>query len=89
MTKGDVFKIDGYDLQATINYAEDAGQVLVMHNNSSHVLVATRDMYNVSGDAGATGEAVLAEWFPYSDDVPYQTAYREALRYAFPLAVMR
>lgn len=43
MEIGELFHGGGYDQSARINFADEDGYVLVMHNNSSHFIVATRD----------------------------------------------
>lgn len=42
MNAGDMFRVKGYDVLATANYAETGGQVIVLNNNSTHYLVAVR-----------------------------------------------
>lgn len=85
MILGERFNITGYELTASIHYAEGAGRMLVMHNNSSHVLVASQGHDEAIDD---NRWAVLETAYPYYDN-DYAVAYRYALRRATDLAVMR
>lgn len=87
---GDRFDYSGYELMARIAYGEGDGYVLVMHNNSSHVLVAVAG-HDESVDARDSMQyAVLVASFPYfMEEEDWKVAYRYALMMAMKEAIKR
>lgn len=85
MITGERFNITDYELTVSIHYAEGAGRVLVVHNNSSHIIVASQGHDEAIDD---NKWAVLEAAFPYFDN-DYAVVYRVALRLATDLAVSR
>lgn len=92
MEVGEKFDIDGYVVSAKIGYNSDMGEVLVVHNESSHFLVATRDIRDGEPDPLST----FVESFRYDaghksaeddDEVTFQ--YGRALRKAVQIALQR
>jgi hypothetical protein len=83
MEIGTRFAVDGYDVVATMQAAEGPQQVVVMHNGSTHFLVAVQqlDMPEPPHDA-----ELLAS-LRYSDDVA--DVYKAALTVACAEAVRR
>lgn len=82
--KGDEIDPDGFDIVATISYAEEDGEVLVVHNNSSHLHVIVNPTKN--GDKYFLYEAS----FPYyANEGDYAKAYKYALQMACDIAVKR
>jgi len=87
MKVGDRFNVTGYDIVATAQAAEGGGppdtqECVVMHNNSSHYLVAKREV----GESDAT----LLGSFPYANvDVDdYQNPEPVVLAYLAALDLM-
>lgn len=83
---GQRFDITGFERVAVID-GVNRGRILVMHNNSSHIHVASQwhddaiDNYQW---------AVLEASFPYyMQEGDYAVAYRYALKLAMELAVKR
>lgn len=82
MQKGDALNIPDYELVATAQVVEGGGppyrgEVVVVHNHSTHYLVAWRE-------PGAN-RAYVEQWFRYGEDVA--PAYRLALNLMTTLAL--
>jgi len=84
MKVGEKFDIKGYELEATMFYAEEAGVVVVVHNNSSHYLIASRDLHNPPTDDIYKLEAKI----PYGENDAAQV-HAEALALAAHIAGRR
>lgn len=83
-TKGDEIHSDGFDVVAQLDFAEGDGQVLVVHNNSTHLLVIIQPTKN------AVYQYFEAAYPYYKEDgLDYATAYELALNLAVELAVQR
>ncbi len=83
MNPGDLFDPSGYEVVAVARYAESLGEVLVMHNNSTHILLAIRPY---------DGElAQLERSWSYAEPgaMPFKERYRYALSQMIGLAVSR
>lgn len=65
---GSYFNIEGYEFVARAAGADTGGDVIVLHNNSSHYLVARRPW--PAGCDGWNGDkhACLVVSIPYSED---------------------
>lgn len=76
MNPGDEIKVAGYHIAATIEFCEEPGEAIVMHNHSSHFIVAVR----LPEDETAS----FVKAFPYNEDTryPYLCAIQEAGRQA-------
>ena len=79
MDLGDLFKVEGYDVLASARFAETDGEVVVLGNGSSHVLVASR----MPGDT----VALLEGCYRYGTD--FAEPYRAALERMTEIAVER
>jgi len=83
-----MFDVTGYDIVATMLYAEHGGEVLVLCNNSSHYLVAVRP-----GDAEPTAQYERSFRYQSAFDTgrlpSAERAYCNALRYAVDIACRR
>lgn len=91
MVAGDVLTVPGYDVRATIAYAETGGYVRVLCNESTHFLV-------VVSPGPDDDEAQLEEAFPYfamqsdkrrDDRDPSVGVYCRALHRAVEIASTR
>ena len=80
MQVGDLIKTDGYDVLASALYAEEDGEVVVLGNGSSHVLVASR----TPGDT----VALLERSYRYQES-DFGEAYRDALARMSEIATER
>lgn len=78
MEAGDTFDISGYEMVAEAQMVDSPDKVLVMHNNSTHYLVAVQH-----GEEQRT--AMLHASIQYGED--YQEEYKLALRMMFNLAM--
>lgn len=85
MVKGTRFKVDGYELVASAYYAETGGEALVLSNNSTHYLVATREDYFLN--PRDIPEAVLEDSFRYGENLA--PAYKMALTRMSEIAMAR
>lgn len=83
MEVGDEFDINGYEVAAKIQGAEGPSTIFVVHNNSSHILVAE------APEGDCTKPVYLVKSWPYSSEADYTNAYAVALRTASILAVRR
>ena len=92
MKIGDYFPLAGYDIMATAE--NDLGDVHVLSNNSSHMLVASVDNESMT-DGLTTGNARLEASFPYDDRAElngsdlWQEAYRKALEKMVEITLRR
>jgi len=80
MDVGDLFKIDGYDVLATARFAESDGEVVVLGDGGTHMLVASRQ----PGDA----VALLERSYRYGA-YDFAEAYRDALAWMAEAVVDR
>src|SRR5580765_5152646 len=71
MKLGDLMNIQGFELVAKIDFASGEGQVVVMHNNSTHFLVAS-----ITDNDG--------EWKKYKPDHQYR--FEGSFDYGTPCA---
>lgn len=84
MEVGDEFDINGYEMVAKIQGAEGPSVIFVVHNNSSHILVAE------APEGDCTKPVYLVKSTPYYQDGDgFKVAYNIALRIAVLLAVRR
>ena len=88
--KGDRFEMRGYDVVARAMYTMEAGEVVVLNNNSTHYLVASRDFMG-DNDAQATDGIVTLEFSrSYGDsDLGHGPTYRIALEEMIKIASSR
>lgn len=78
--KGDEIDPDGFDTVATIAFAEEDGEVLVVHNNSSHLLIIVHSQ--------DLSRHLFEASFPYfGAEGDYAKAYKYALQMACDIAV--
>jgi hypothetical protein len=80
---GDMFVVDGYEIVATMQAVEGPEQVIVVHNNSSHVLIGVR---RLDDDELPVCAQLLAS-LRYADN--FDDVYKTALTVAAAEAVRR
>lgn len=77
MNKGDMFSIESYEPMAMATGAEMGGRVVVIHNNSSHFIVAFQ-----AWNTRNPNLYIFLDAIPFDDDVGEwrkHPAYRRAL----------
>lgn len=87
MSPGDKFQLQGYELVAVIDYISAPAVAVVVHNNSTHLLVAFTE--KAAGPLMAR-DATLIESFRYAGgnwDDTWQVAYSGALHLAIGVAL--
>lgn len=89
MNRGDKVELRGYELMAVINYASSDSKAVVVHNNSSHILVLRSDEEIPVGEPLVpTGEAIFITSFRYNGQgQTFTDMYRAALAEAVLMAV--
>lgn len=80
MQVGDLIKTDGYDVLASARFAETDGEIVVLGNGSTRLLVASR----TPGEAVALLEG--SYWYGAYD---FARAYRDALEWMAESAAER
>jgi len=82
MEIGTIFDVGRYDVVASAQYAETSGWVVVLNNNSTHYLVATK-----FSEEAPDGQ--LEGSYQYLGDHDVRNAYRFALHHMARLAMER
>lgn len=84
MNRGDIVKLDGYELMARLNYSASDAVAVVVHNNSTHLLVFVIPHFEPD-----------LEWYDHEgryianyryDDSDFLYQYRRALTQAAEMA---
>lgn len=84
LISGDQVDLNGYDFMAQINHREGEAAYIVVHNNSTHVILAKSEQV-----AGGQDFAPLAEFVAsarYGDNEPYDNNSDFGIAYALMLA---
>lgn len=80
MEAGDTFRVGGYEIVAEAQMVDSPGKALVMHNNSTHYLIATQHEEEIH-------TATLHASIRYGEG--FREEYRLALRIMTNLAMER
>lgn len=85
MKRGDKFSIAGYDVQAKVTSMSGLCEIVLMHNNSTHYLVATR---NLLEDELSDGRHSFEASFAYGDDLTStMQAYAQAMERVYRISI--
>lgn len=87
MKRGEEFELQGYELMAVINYVSSNHVAIVVHNNSTHIIVGMAEFEYPRGPLMA-GKARLIAMYRYGTPVDaFHLAYERALTMAQGIAL--
>ena len=89
LVRGDVIRIDGYELMAAVNYHSAEAMAVVVHNNSTHLLVFVVPQGHINGGADLVNvKGRFIESYRYDqNDGDFNFFYAKALGKAIGMAI--